>query len=220
MRLVEFCERKMRDFYDEPLRVVYRKDAVSRARNILVYKGQRNIIAPATGIATIIAFLFGVETCYYIFYEEEHKQDPDYDENADTEATVLILMAGASSFALLVGTVLNRYVIRMYYNESKKLFTITTYSLMKPWLTQNRVVRAGTGRLRAEKVTPDGEVRHHLLYNCTIDGRKYLLYPEAFKYPVYFNVLFGHDDPHAIARLNDSDENADKIFRDRSKLDD
>jgi hypothetical protein len=148
---------------------------------------------------------------------ETVKQDPDYDPYEYSEYYLIIPLLGGFCYVIMCYRIVTRYVIRIYYNEPKKLFTIATYNPLMPWRTANHVVRAGTGRVLPSLRHDDNSFR--LTCNSVIDGRKYQLYPEFFKYPVYFNVLFGYEDPEAIAKLNDSDENVDKIFRDRARED-
>ena len=162
---------------------------------------------------------------YDVFVAKRHMQHPEYDPNANVETEIAIMCVAAMCWVSVLGRVIARYVMRVYYNSAKNQYCLVTYRPLTPWITRTRVVPAGSGRLleqlpRSSLLAPvSGEKRNNftLTYNCVIDGKKYLLFPEYFKFPVYFNVLFAHDDPDAIARLNDSDENADKIFRDRSK---
>lgn len=217
-RIAEFAQRKWRDIYYEPLRVVYRKDKVSRARNILVYKSQRNLAVPLFGAFWAVAFCVGLEFTYEILYLEEHKKLEHYDKN-DINLEIYLPIVGLIAWTICAYRLMTRHISRVYYNEAKKEFTLITYNLVAPFSTMRRVVRAGAGRLEkkpdSEFIYWPGDLFPRVTYNCSIDGQKYMLHPEFFKYPVYFNVLFGFDDPEAIAKLEDSDRTADQIFRQR-----
>lgn len=191
---------------------------MSRARNILVYKSQRNLAVPVFGALWAICLCIGLEFSYRIFYLEEHKKRPEYDKH-DINLEVYLPIVGLIGWTICSYRLMTRHVARVYYNEAKKEFTIITHNLVAPFSTMRRVVRAGTGRL--EKY-PDNEFIYspsglfpRVTYNCSVEGQKYLMHPEFFKYPVYFNVLFGFDDPEAIAKLDDSDRTADQVFRQR-----
>lgn len=220
IRVVEFFKKKTRDIVYEPLLVVYRKDGVSRARNVLVYKSDHNIVIPCLNVAGIFVFLASIHHVYRNYYLTPPKRDPEIYGDEDPVMNLIPLLGGIA-WTVFVSRFITRYVTRVYYNDAKKEFTLVTYNLIAPFFTMPRVVRAGSGRVIEKDKNHDPEFIWNpiprVTYNCTVDGSKYLLHPEYFKYPVYFNVLFGYDDPEAITKLEDNDTTADRIFKERAE---
>lgn len=220
IRVVESFQRKWRDIVYEPMRVVFQKDGVSRARNVLVYKSAHNLVMPCLCAAGIVMLLVGLDFGYRIYFLKEKKiRNPEIDGEEEPLMDLMMLL-GFLGWVTFVCLLVSRYVIRIYYNDAKKEFTLVTYNLVAPFFTMTRVVRAGSGRIIEKNKNRDPEYAWNplsqLTFNCKVDGSKYLLHPQRFKYPVYFNVLFGYDDPEAITKLADSNTTADKIFKDRA----
>lgn len=207
-----------RELVTQPLRVIYRKDSrVSRARNILVYKARHHISAPILGFVVNVAF--GI-ICVHCYYSYKYCQSPEYDPLEKVEQNAVFSIVGISVYAFFVHRFLGRYIIRMYYNEPKQQFTLVTFRWWAPWLTNNRIVKAGSAKL-LKKYMKDPhtgrDVDFRITANCDIGGKYYYLSPNHFKFPVYYNVLFGYDDPQAISKLHDDNTNADQIFKERAE---
>ena len=225
--------KKWEDLKFPPNKIVYTKDKVSRARNIIVYRSDDiRLYILSTGFFVLL-FAFGnVLLMIHLLrhgtkerivlpedtdeFEDVEYQDI-YDLDSSPFAWFLILMMGAS-VVFLLHIIHKRFVIRMYYDESKKLFTCVTYNPLLPWTTRSFPVKAGSATVRtlSKMENTFNPNRSKFSWTCKLNGKKMIVNDLCFKYPVYFNVLFGYEDPNAIAKLSDSDETAEQIFRRRS----
>ena len=217
--------RMWEDLKFPPNKTVYPKDGVSRARNIIVYRGDYiRLYILTAGWLLVSAGLFAL---YFIYHAHvyglrpivelpedtddledlEYRDMYDLDNNPYFRAMILVFASCLLGYMHLLH---RRYIIRMYYDESKKMFTCVTYRSLVPWLTKTFKVKAGDAVVR-----PKGTYTK-FSWTCTLAGRKAIVQDVHFKYPVYFNVLFGYEDPQAITKLNDSDVSAEEIFRRKS----
>jgi hypothetical protein len=219
--------KSWQDLKFPPNKTVYPKDGVSRARNIIVYRGDDIrlyilsagfMVAVVSAAAIVFAVLYtnqGLRESRQLPSETDAIEDSDFDDIYDFDSSPVVFHAmNLILFSLItyVHLIHRRYIIRMYYDESKKLFTCVTYRTLIPWKTKSFAVKAGTAVLR-----PKLQSLPKFSWSCRLNGSKFNVHSHNFKYPVYFNVLFGFEDPNAISKLNDTDATAEEIFRERIK---
>lgn len=195
-----------------PLHRIYKVDKVSRARNIVVYRSDEGRPYLFAFGFIIIAFNAVMIWWAYDYFVNGTLINPD--EYSLDNDPVLIWCGIALTFWLVyMGyKVRARRILRMYYNEAKGEFTAVTYNVFKPWGTKTEIVKAGT----AKNKPLTQYSKFQLTWNCYLNDKKRLLDALCFKYPVYYNVLFGTTDPNEIGKLHDTDENCEQLFRRRS----
>lgn len=190
---------------------IFRRDGVSMAYNTLIYRGDYNRF-----IVYVSFFLsYGLTICGgYLLATEAYKRnvygaDPRLDPNdwLDTLQPTILGFACLGLFALKMTAITRFYILRMYYNKSKQEFTYTTVNTFKPWALSRYTCKPGNATELRQKHTD------WILGNTKINGRRFMMSGKEFKYPIYYSVLFGYSKPEAIDTLDDTNLDAERLFK-------
>ncbi|XP_013774607.1 uncharacterized protein LOC106459526 isoform X2 [Limulus polyphemus] len=158
-------------------------DKVDKSQYDLVY------ISPATsyifmgqlvasGLTTFFLLIKGFEITNF----ETAFLFTDYLENT-TELTI-----ACTAFVLLnlsVFAIIQKYPIRIYFNEEKEEFIIILFKIL-PFLTHKIKCQSGD----MEHINSSSHTQFTGGYK--LGKRKLIITPEYFKYPIYYNILLGY----------------------------
>ena len=169
---------------DRPAAYYFQIDQIDPNKNLLIYKGSS---LRSWSFWSIICSLILIGLLLKQFVEKnwfpKKKSDP-YDK-LDNFAKTYGIWACIGILTVII-LYCKRFIVRMYINETDKTFTLTWRKWYWPF--------------RNDKlVCAPNQVQHspHSLDfatgNTLIRGRRFILFPNDFRYPLYYNILHGYD---------------------------
>ena len=188
----------------------FKKDGISRARYTLCYNStmaRRYLPWAMWASPCILGFLAWM--IYFWIWGEKRERDPYDIDQSDAHFYAIW------SFFLLIWLtffmISKRYVIRMYYSESKNQYVGILSSPFNPLGIRRFKCKPG------DAIPLNTNQLRNFGANCTINGTKRLVDFQNFKFNTYFNVLFGYDKPDEIIKLmTNKDINVGNIIRDKT----
>jgi hypothetical protein len=190
---------------------LFAKDGMNFAKHTMVYRGDYNRIAIwgsviACGLCVLVVSFLTARDLYE-GHVEGFVQDDPYDDLQSIGPQLIVTGALVLLFIkfCMVGS---KYVVRMYYNQYAKEYTIVTMDVFRPWTVKKFTCKAG------EPVAKNiGTTLSMFLGNVKVHNRSFSIEGQHFKLPVYHNVFFGYTKAEAIEKLRDSNANVDNTFK-------
>lgn len=198
---------KFYNLKDPGAMTVFAKDNVSIRRYLLIYRGDFDRTSLFTFM--LIGKLGCILALIGLALRRDVTKDEDYDpyDELDWTATYYGAIAVLFSLVALGHVICRRYVIRMYYDKSKKDFVGVTFNNWAPWRVRKFSCKAGDGK--AVTSMPKSQ---WMLGNVRINNSRYILTIDDFKFPIYYNVLLGYQKADEIDSLRDSNLTADMHY--------
>lgn len=166
-------------------------------------------------LVSIFIFIWSYSIYNRFFRTEVRKiQNDPFDSSGLLGAKygpVLGLLFGAVIYLICIRT-----VHRIYYSETHQKFKLATLNWWFPLNSRIETVSAGQAKEympRIKGLEKFCRTFENLFGNTIINGKKFLVIPEDFRLPGFYNLLYGHGRKRDIRKyLIELEERKNKFF--------
>ncbi|CAG2112376.1 unnamed protein product [Medioppia subpectinata] len=186
-----------------------RTDRVDRRTDVLVYKAEVN---RTTTLGGIIFPLVAIICCIgYKLMPKNTSLPPDpYYKPSFLARHVPELVVIVSLFHINLS---RRYILRMYFNHTKSMFTVSTWRWYLPFKTHTFQCKPGSAA-EYKLLGINSPLLGVFFGNCKIQNTRHFINENHFTFPAYYNVLYGFSPAEAVADLKIADGKQDTALMD------